>query len=75
MTLNHTDTDSWTIEDIISALSETPNKKKKITIPKFQRTLVWNKKQQKAFIDSIKKGFPVGALLLYKTREDTKLLG
>ena len=70
MTLNHTDTDSWTIEVIISAISETPNKKKKITIPKFQRTLVWNKKQQKAFIDSIKKGFPVGALLLYKTRED-----
>jgi len=29
MTLNHTDTDSWTIEDIISALSETPNKKRK----------------------------------------------
>ena len=69
MAINHTDTETWSIEDIVSALSETPNKKKKINIPKFQRTLVWNQKQKKAFIDSIKQGFPVGAILLYRVNE------
>jgi hypothetical protein len=71
MAINHTDTTSWTIEELIIALGENPSKKNKITIPKFQRTLVWKKGQQKAFIDSVKKGFPVGAVLLYKSSTDT----
>lgn len=70
MAINHTDTTSWTIEELIIALGENPTKKNKITIPKFQRTLVWKKGQQKAFIDSVKKGFPVGAVLLYKSTTD-----
>lgn len=72
MAINHTDTVDWTIRDLIVALGENPTKKDKITIPKFQRTLVWKKHQQKAFIDSIKKGFPVGAILLYKSSTDSK---
>lgn len=67
---NYTDTTSWTIQDLIDALGDIAPKKNKITIPKFQRTLVWKKEQQKAFIDSIKKGFPVGAILLYKSTTD-----
>jgi len=35
-------------------------------IPKFQRTLVWKDKQRKLLIDSIRKGMPIGAILLYK---------
>ena len=70
MASNHTDTISWSIEDLIIALSDTPTKKNKITIPKFQRTLVWKKGQQKEFIDSVKKGFPIGAILLYKSSND-----
>lgn len=70
MAINHTDTASWTIEELIIALGDTASKKNKITIPKFQRTLVWKKEQQKAFIDSVKKGFPVGAILLYKSSSD-----
>jgi hypothetical protein len=70
MAINNTDTTSWTIEELIIALGENPTKKNKITIPKFQRTLVWKKGQQKAFIDSVKKGFPVGAVLLYKSTTD-----
>jgi len=71
MAINHTDTNSWTIEELIIALGENPSKKNKITIPKFQRSLVWKKKQQKAFIDSVKRGFPVGAILLYKSSTDS----
>ena len=64
---NYTDVKPWSIEDIISSLGENPPKKEHITIPKFQRTLVWSKHQRKLLIDSIKNGMPIGALLLYKT--------
>lgn len=70
MTMNYTDTTSWSIEELIIALGDKPTKKNKILIPKFQRTLVWRRHQQKAFIDSVKKGFPVGAILLYKSTTD-----
>lgn len=71
MAINHTDTVTWTIEDLVTALSDSPSKKSKITIPKFQRTLVWKKDQKKTFVDSVKKGFPVGAILLYKSTTDS----
>lgn len=67
MTQNYTETETWTIEDLISAITDAHNKKNKIEIPKFQRTLVWSKEQKKSFIDSIKNGFPIGALLLFKS--------
>lgn len=70
MSKNYTNTETWTVEDLVLALGETPNKKKKITIPKFQRTLVWRSEQKKEFIDSVKNGFPVGAILLYKSSTD-----
>lgn len=70
MATNHTNTETWSVEDLVFALGETPNKKKKITIPKFQRTLVWRSEQKKEFIDSVKNGFPVGAILLYKSSTD-----
>ena len=61
---SHTETDSWTVANLVSAITDNSNKKK-VLIPKFQRNLVWRPHQKKAFIDSIKKGFPVGALLLF----------
>lgn len=70
MAINFTVPYTWKLEDLIDALNSSPNKKNKITIPKFQRTLVWKKEQQKEFIDSIKKGFPIGAILLYKSTPD-----
>jgi len=63
---NYTDVKSWNIEDIINSLKENPPKRERIIIPKFQRTLVWSNIQRKLLIDSIKKGMPIGALLLYK---------
>jgi hypothetical protein len=38
-----------------------------ITLPKFQRGVVWSMSQKSQLIDSIFQGFPVGALLGYKT--------
>lgn len=40
-----------------------------ITLPKFQRGVVWNMSQKAQLIDSIFQGFPVGALLGYQTGE------
>ncbi|MDO4437312.1 MAG: DUF262 domain-containing protein [Coriobacteriaceae bacterium] len=37
-----------------------------MTIPTYQRPLVWSKSQKTAFIDNISRGFPFGSLLLYK---------
>lgn len=61
---SHTETASWTVANLVSAITDNSNNKK-VLIPKFQRNLVWRPHQKKAFIDSIKKGFPVGALLLF----------
>lgn len=67
MLKNYTETETWNVEDLVASLSENLIKKNKIEIPKFQRTLVWSKDQKKSFIDSIKKGHPIGAILLFKS--------
>lgn len=72
MIKNHTKTDNWSVVDLVNAITDNSNKNK-ILIPKFQRTLVWNSKQKKEFIDSIKNGYPVGALLLYKTKSEQEI--
>lgn len=46
--------------------------KGKISLPKYQRRLVWSKSQKKEFLESIHKNFPVGSLLLYKFDHDDK---
>lgn len=43
--------------------------KKEIRVPPYQRGQVWKKKQEEQLVDSIKKGFPFGTLLLYKKGE------
>lgn len=37
----------------------------KVTIPSFQRGAVWKTTQSKMLVDSIKKGFPFGSILIY----------
>lgn len=62
----HVEVETWFVEDLIAATTKEINSKKEITIPKFQRGLVWNKKKQEGLIESIKKGYPIGTLLLYE---------
>ena len=38
-------------------------------IPRFQRDFVWPKEQAARLIDSVIKGFPIGAFILWKTKE------
>ncbi|WP_264558289.1 DUF262 domain-containing protein [Flavobacterium sp. N2270] len=72
MIKNHTKTDNWSVENLVNAITDNSNKNK-ILIPKFQRTLVWRPNQKKEFVDSIKNGFPIGALLLYKTKTESDI--
>lgn len=45
------------------------NPKEDIKLPKYQRSLVWGKQKKEKFIESLKHGFPVGAILLHKKGE------
>ncbi len=62
----HTSYDTWTVEELIDATSTNPRGNKKVTIPEFQRRLVWPPRKQEGLISSIKNGFPFGSLLVYK---------
>lgn len=43
-----------------------------IKLPMFQREFVWEKEQSAKLIDSIIKGFPIGAFIFWKTKEELK---
>ena len=62
----------WLVKDLMDAASKEPVKNWQITIPEFQRRLVWPEKKQKELITSIKKGFPFGSLLLFEDIEKSK---
>lgn len=62
----------WTIEALSKALSNQHQGDKQIVVPMFQRGASWGEDQEKAFIDSVIKGFPVGTMLFYKRIEENK---
>lgn len=64
--------ENWTIEDLAAALQDMHKDNKVISVPMFQRGHRWKKEQQIAFIDSLKKGYPVGTMLFYETFESGK---
>lgn len=64
--------ENWTLQDLSTALQDMHKDNKKIVVPMFQRGKRWSKSQEKAFIDSLIKGYPVGTMLFYETFEDNK---
>ena len=40
-----------------------------VKIPQFQRDFVWRKQKSAKLLDSIFKGYPIGAFILWKTKE------
>ena len=62
--------ESWTLRDIAEALINERKDNKRIVVPMFQRGKRWKKDQEKTFIDSIIKGYPVGTMLFYEKYED-----
>lgn len=66
-------TEIWTLQEINDALQNLEHGDKKIVIPRFQRGQRWSTTQEEVFIDSVRKGYPVGTLLFYKTIEQSGL--
>lgn len=56
--------DSLSIRKIIDKISSG-----EIRIPSFQRGFVWEPDAVAFFMDSLYKGYPIGAILLWRTRE------
>ncbi|GEM_PF-1643612 len=54
-------TEDYTIEQLIKEINQD-----RITIPIYQRGIVWDEKSKKELIRSIKRGYPFGALLFYE---------
>lgn len=40
-----------------------------IKIPQFQRDFIWKKEKAASLMDSILKGYPIGTIILWKTKE------
>jgi uncharacterized protein with ParB-like and HNH nuclease domain len=40
-----------------------------IKIPQFQRDFIWSKEKAASLMDSIVKGYPIGTIILWKTKE------
>ena len=46
----------------------------KIKVPKYQRGIVWNSKQKEKLIDSMKKGYPFGSILLSGPEDNREIV-
>ncbi|MCR5350795.1 MAG: DUF262 domain-containing protein [Acholeplasmatales bacterium] len=64
--------ETWSLKQIKDSLEKEWNGKKKIVIPMFQRGKRWDKNRKETFIDSLRKKYPIGTLLFYKTVEGTQ---
>lgn len=58
---------TWKVEDLIKAVSQG-----RLTTPFFQRPLKWEDGDRVALFDSIRRGFPIGTLLLRRRPADGK---
>lgn len=63
---NQTDVERWDVGEVLDSISLGKMKNAIIKLPTFQRNLVWTKNQKDLFIDSLKKGYPIGSLLLFE---------
>jgi len=63
---NAVDIDIWPVSKLMDAVSSNPSGNSRVTIPEFQRRLVWSQATRKALIDSIKRGYPFGSILIYE---------
>jgi hypothetical protein len=46
----------------------------RIKIPQFQRDFVWTKEKSAKLLDSILKGYPIGTFILWKTKEQLRVV-
>lgn len=63
-TLSRINTDTQLIHTLITGIN-----KGKIKIPQFQRKFVWKDEQALDLLDSIANNYPIGSLLLWRTKD------
>lgn len=61
--MGHVEYRSWKVGEVVQCLNG--GGRGHIVVPSFQRGLVWNQEKRLTFLDSIKKGLPVGVILLF----------
>lgn len=59
--------DQWSVKEIGQAFDEKGVGANYVEIPRFQRSLVWSEDQRRMLVDSLYRGFPIGAILGYQT--------
>jgi uncharacterized protein with ParB-like and HNH nuclease domain len=70
--MNSCNYESWTLKEVADALENRQKEGRIIKVPLFQRSIVWKEEQSRMFIDSLKKGFPIGTLLFAKSVQDNQ---
>ncbi|WP_129703712.1 DUF262 domain-containing protein [Priestia megaterium] len=70
-----TEVKHFILSEILESITESSERRISITIPRFQRNLVWTDSQRKLFIDSLRNKYPFGSLLLYKKDNDNAFEG
>jgi hypothetical protein len=60
--VNSTDVHQTTVDGLFQRLLQG-----QLVLPRFQRTEVWNERQKRALIQSIRSRLPIGSLLVYQT--------
>ena len=68
--MNGCNCENWTLQALSDALQNMHKDNKRIVVPMFQRGKRWNEEKEQMFIDSLKKGYPVGTMLFYEKMED-----
>lgn len=43
-----------------------------ILLPKFQRSFVWSERQITTLLDSVARGYPIGSVLLWQSRQELR---
>lgn len=61
---------TWKVVDLANAISNKCRDKVKLVIPLFQRGKRWGDTQERKFVDSLSKGYPIGTMLFYKIIEN-----
>ncbi|MCD6124882.1 DUF262 domain-containing protein, partial [bacterium] len=62
-------TTQYSLDKIFSMIEEG-----NIKIPQFQRDFVWDKVKAARLLDSVLKGYPIGNLILWKTKDRLRSL-
>lgn len=64
----------WKAEELTTALQGTDKDNQRIVVPMFQRGRCWKLKQEKIFIDSIIKGYPIGSMLFHERKDGNETI-